>query len=427
MASLLVLSPCWANFHTFVVEQLYSNAGGSVQFVVLHEAAGLSGQQFLSGHQLQTSGPGGTKTFTFPNDLPSGDTAGRRALIATSGFAALGIVTPDYVVPDGFLPLANGTVNFAGVSQLNYAALPTDGVNALYRGGQVAPNVATNFAGQAGSVQPPPPPIFNFQGIWWRSPAESESGWGINFAHQRDTIFATWFTYDARGRAWWLSVTAQKTGTNTYSGDLYETNGPAFNAVPFSPAQVTASRVGTATLTFADANNGTFAYNVEKGGTVSQSKSITRQVFGALPTCTFGGLSDLALATNYQDLWWKSPAGSESGWGINFNHQGDTIFATWFTYDLDGSPLWLSATANKTGPGTYGGALYRTTGPAYNSTPFDPTTVVPAQVGSLAVVFADGNNGTLTYTVKLSDMPAAITQSKAITRQVFAVPGTACQ
>ncbi len=37
------------------------------------------------------------------------------------------------------------------------------------------------------------------------------------------------------------------------------------------------------------------------------------------------------------------PAGSESGWGINFAHQGDIIFATWFTYDADGKPLVVVA------------------------------------------------------------------------------------
>jgi hypothetical protein len=26
------------------------------------------------------------------------------------------------------------------------------------------------------------------------------------------------------------------------------------------------------------------------------------------------------------------PGGSESGWGVNLTHQGDTIFASWFTY-----------------------------------------------------------------------------------------------
>ena len=63
--------------------------------------------------------------------------------------------------------------------------------------------------------------------------------------------------------------------------------------------------------------------------------------------------TDLAAATNYQDLWWNAPPGSEPGWGLNFAHQGGTPFVTWSTYDLDGSPLWLSATAQKTGPSVY--------------------------------------------------------------------------
>ncbi len=85
---------------------------------------------------------------------------------------------------------------------------------------------------------PKPVSPFNVQGLWWNAPAGSESGWGINFAHQGDVIFATWFTYDASGRAWWLSMTAERSGANTFTGTLYRTTGPAFGAVPFDPAQV---------------------------------------------------------------------------------------------------------------------------------------------------------------------------------------------
>jgi len=60
-----------------------------------------------------------------------------------------------------------------------------------------------------------------------------------------------------------------------YSGSLYATTGPAYNAVPFNPAQVKLSQVGVGTLTFSDDNGGTFAYTVNG---VSQTKSITRQV-----------------------------------------------------------------------------------------------------------------------------------------------------
>ena len=260
----------------------------------------------------------------------------------------------------------------------------------------------------------------NYQGLWWNSPAGSESGWGINFAHQGDTIFATWFTYDANGSAWWLVMTAQKTTTNTYSGTLYKTQGPTFDAVPFNPAMVTATPVGAGTLTFTSINTGTFAYTVNS---ISQTKAITRQAFGPLPTCTFGAQPNLALATNFQDLWWATPAGSESGWGINFAHQGDTIFATWFTYDSYG-PLWLVVTAPRTGPGTYSGTLYLTSGPPFYAVPFDPTKVVPTPVGTATIAFTNGNSATFSFSINTST--ATVIRTKQITREVFVSPGTVC-
>ena len=50
-------------------------------------------------------------------------------------------------------------------------------------------------------------------------------------------------------------------------------------------------------------------------------------------------------------MWWAA-GGVESGWGINFAHQGDIIFATWFTYDFTGASLPLSATLTRVGPGS---------------------------------------------------------------------------
>ena len=48
-------------------------------------------------------------------------------------------------------------------------------------------------------------------------------------------------------------------------------------------------------------------------------------------------------------------------------------------------------------------------------------------VGTATFSFTDGNNGTFAYQV--NDPYAAIvaTQTKAITRQVFRLPGTVCQ
>ena len=261
------------------------------------------------------------------------------------------------------------------------------------------------------------PPV-QAQGLWWNAPAGSESGWGINFAHQGDVIFATWFTYDTIGRPWWLSMTATKIADNAYGGTLYQTRGPAFNAVPFSPSQVIATPVGTATVSFTGPDDGTFSYTVN--GT-TQAKSITRQAFGTLPTCAWGAQPNLALATNYQDLWWAAPAGSESGWGINLAEQSNIIFATWFTYALDGTATWYSMTATSTGAHTYGGQIYHTVGPHFDAVPFRPTDVSASAVGNGTLSFTDGNTGTFSYTLN------GVSQSKPITRQVFRAPGTVCQ
>jgi len=410
---------------TFAIDQVYSNADGSVQFIVVRDHGGAdcdAQENRWAGQVLIATGPEPARTFVFPTDLPSCRTSGKRMLIATQGFVALGILTPDYVIPNGFLQIPAGNVSFADVGYLSYTALPTDGVHALDGFNHVVVNLATNFAGASASVVPGPPRL-NYQGLFYNAPAESEAGWGINFAHQGDVIFATWFTYDATGRAWWLTMTADKVADGVYAGTLYETRGPAFSTVPFNSAAVTSAAVGNGTLTFSDVDHATFHYVVNG---VDQTKTIVRQVFGPVPSCAWGAQPDLSLATNVQDLWWAAPAGAESGWGVNFTHQGDTIFVTWFTYDVDGKPLWLSATVTKSAAGHYAGLVYRTTGPAFSAVPWDRTRVTVTSVGSLVLDFADGNHATFHYTLALSPSLPSVDQAKSVTRQVFKSPGTVC-
>ena len=233
------------------------------------------------------------------------------------------------------------------------------------RDGTSAPNLAENFSGNTASISlgggPPTTPITKVCGGRRR---RIGIGWGINFAHQGDTIFASWFTYDTNGRGWWLVMTALKTAPNTYSGKLYQTRGPAFNAVTFDPTAVVATEAGTGTITFTDANNGTFAYVI---GRTSEQGHHPPDLRHASDVHVWRGDRISRSPPTIQDLWWKKPGGSESGWGINLTHQGDTIFASWFTYDLDGTPLWLVVTAQKTGAGVYSGDLYRTSGPRFDA------------------------------------------------------------
>jgi serine protease len=281
----------------------------------------------------------------------------------------------------------------------------------------------------AESVAPP----VNYSGLWWNAPAGSENGWGINFSHQGNVIFGTWFTYGTAGKGWWLTlITNSNPSPGVYTADLFIATGPPFSTDPFVKPPGPGAKVGTATLTFTDVSHGTFHYDVNlPGGPVSQTKAITQQQLAAPPlaSCFFGTNPNLAAATNYQGIWWAGTSANpatEPGWGINFTHQGDIVFASWFTYDLDGGPLWLVATAPKVGPGVYKGELYRPSGPrldAYDKSQWTPN----APVGSLALSFADGNNATFAYTVQVAGMPTPVSQTKTITRQIFTAPGTACQ
>jgi len=284
------------------------------------------------------------------------------------------------------------------------------------------------FAAQA-QTQP------SYQGLWWASPAGSESGWGLNIAHQGNIVFATWFTYDANGEPMWLVMPRGELqnadmGNDPYGygggmmllmyeymGPIYRTTGPAFDAASFNPGSVNVTQVGDASIMFhVGQAEGFFTYTIDG---MTQSKTIMRQVFSPrVSTCDFASVNG-----NFQDLWWAWPANSESGWGINLTQQGDVMFATWFTYDKAGKGMWLVASeVRQASSNIWAGALYKTTGPAFNAPSWDITKVKATSVGSITLAFgADGDSAKLTANVN------GTTVEKNITRQVFASPMSSCR
>jgi hypothetical protein len=249
--------------------------------------------------------------------------------------------------------------------------------------------------------------------LWWNS---RESGWGINLNHQGSTLFGTLFSYDASRAPLWLVMSDGRMQSDgvTYTGDLYRTTGPAFNAIPFTPlGPSNLTRVGTMSVKFDDADAATLTYTVDN---VQVVKNIQRQVYGTRAANCLPTSESRASSTNYQDLWWN-PA--ESGWGINVAHQDNILFATLFTYGANGRGLWLvMSNGARQADGSFWGELYQTSGPAFNATPFGGVTVQP--VGTMRLRFTDGNNGTLTYTYNDA------TVTKAIQRQVFAATFSTC-
>jgi len=155
---------------SFQVVQVYSNADGTVQYVQLRESAGQNGQQGLAGKTLSVTRNGRTKTFTFPGDLPSANTANRSVLVVTPGFLSVPArytefkaVVPDYVAFDQLLPAEGGTIDFAGADQWTFGALPRDGFSAVYRtGAAVRDNNVTNFGGATASLPVVPVTAFEY-------------------------------------------------------------------------------------------------------------------------------------------------------------------------------------------------------------------------------------------------------------------------
>ena len=435
--------PAHATFHLWYINEVYSNADGSVQYIEMKAAA--AGQQFIRNHTIRATSGNETHTYTFPNDLPGesaeggggdpygygggygGETVYKTFLIATQGFAALNIVTPDFVVPNGFIFRNGGVINFGeGSSTYTHGALPTDN-RSLSSDRTPQTTSPQNFAGLFAQV-----PAGNtnntattsYQGLWL-GPNATESGWGINFTHQGNVLFATWFTYGADGTMWLVMSGGTQTAPGRFAGDLHRTTGPAFNAEPFTAIQSSNyTQVGNLTVNFTDGNTGSMTYTVNG---VTQTKSISRYVFTTpTPVCDLGG--NAGASPNYSDLWYRSEA--ESGWGVNIVHQGDILFATWFTYETGGtasSPakgMWLvMSNGNKTANNVYTGALQRTTGPnAFsNSTAFDPNQVQRTTVGDATFTFSDANTGTFRYTVN------GVTQTKPIQRLRVAAPVTVCR
>ena len=256
---MLAASAALANFHLFQIEQLFSNADGTVQFVVMHEFTGTNGENLWMGNMLTSTHAGVAQAYMFNKDLPGGSydtygygmmaspTANKRVLIATQGFASLGIVTPDFVVPNGFLPTNGGTLNYAGVDSVTFPSLPTDGTTAINRNGVMIQNLATNFAGQSASVTAvgPPAAIIPVAGVWW-NPNESGSGLGLDY--HDGTLIVEVYSYLAGGGAqWYLAAGSITNNVFTATLDKY-TGGQCISCAYVAPGLV--GNDGTITITF---------------------------------------------------------------------------------------------------------------------------------------------------------------------------------
>jgi serralysin len=139
------------SFHFFHINEVYSDNTGRVQYI---EFVGDDNNQHLwEPHQLLSTDGVNENIFDFPANLPSSATNGRSVLVATQGYADLGLAVPDYIIPEeGFLFQPDGSVIFVDMDQLDYTSLPSDGIMAINGSGETVSNSPLNFTGVNGTI-----------------------------------------------------------------------------------------------------------------------------------------------------------------------------------------------------------------------------------------------------------------------------------
>ncbi|MBI3850294.1 MAG: hypothetical protein HY298_08405 [Verrucomicrobia bacterium] len=148
----------YATFHLWDISEVYSSADGTVQFIELTNNSSATIEGSLSGITITCYNAQRTNSYTFPNDL-LGSTLNKTFLIGTTNSASVPAgVTPDYFVPDNFLLLEGGTINYGDVDIVVYTNLPTNGVASLVRSGASMifsiTNSPKNFENVSNSIVP---------------------------------------------------------------------------------------------------------------------------------------------------------------------------------------------------------------------------------------------------------------------------------
>ena len=253
---------------------------------------------------------------------------------------------------------------------------------------------------------------WNFTDHWYNP---QENGWGLQITAQGNLQFGTWYTYAADGLPLWFTMLLTRQGQDIFYGDVYVNSGNPFPAINGQPASAGGTKVGQATMFYDGFFDAVLVYTVNGQTNV---KPLQRLQFASPQTFCVYSTGSRAGDTNYQDLWWNP---SESGWGINLTHQGNTIFATWFTYLDQGRPVWFYLVANRVSANQFAGRFSATSGVPFSQINNSPAFISTVDIGSGTLTFSDGEHARFDYSV------LGVSGSKSIQRQVFASPVTHCQ
>jgi hypothetical protein len=229
-----------------------------------------------------------------------------------------------------------------------------------------------------------------------------------------------WYTFDvsaAGGQRWYTLQGPANSGDASSAMTIYAATGGNFNALP----KITATPVGSATLSFADCATGTLNFNFNDG----RAGSIPLTRIDPNITCSPSGDNGNATQNYLLSGAWYDPNTSGQGFFFDVNPAINLMFAAWYTYAPNGAGIgggasqrWYTIQDNAFAPGTTsksGLAIYETTGGVFNSgkvsagPPVGTATLTIASCTSmtLAYTFTGGTNAGQTGTVNLGRVVGA--------------------
>ncbi|MGA9421074.1 MAG: hypothetical protein WBW61_01860 [Rhodanobacteraceae bacterium] len=169
----------------------------------------------------------------------------------------------------------------------------------------------------------------------WFDPGQSGHGFLLEALPTPHFFYATWYVFE-NGQPLFLQGVGNAQG-NTMAVDMFSTTSTAFPVGAGGPITAPWGRV---TLTFTSSDDGMASWQPTAAGFTAGSMNLRRLTQAALVEANRPGATNACLSGI-----WFDPNNSGYGFDLEFSDadNGQRILeAFWYTYQPDGSPLWLN-------------------------------------------------------------------------------------
>ena len=263
-----------------------------------------------------------------------------------------------------------------------------------------------------------------FSGIWW-NPARAGEGFVIEVYSPTQALIY-YFTYPADvpyagmppEQLWFGGVGKIVDGAIEIS-DATLTRGARFGAA-FDPAAVVTERWGRLSFVASACGQAELrAIGSSAFGTQTIALTQLSQLGGASP-CTGAAPPVSHPLARYSGLYFD-PARSGEGIALSVDRAGNAVLG-WYTYDLTGKQIWISATATPSADGFSFDNAVLTRGTRYGSA-FNPAQVERVPFGRLTLKFSSCNRAEFSYA---STLPGFGSGAYSYNRLTQPLGATAC-